>query len=116
LPVASSRAVTERIPFASMSKVTLTFGTPRGAGIIAVGGDVPPELLDKASLQFPPVLFTRGSRDEWLTAPRFERDVAALKAKGITLTTNVYDAAHEWTAEVSQAIGEFLNALPSSDS
>jgi len=111
-----------RVVYAGFSQgVAMAFragvvGTPRGAGIIAVGGDVPPELLDKASLQFPPVLFTRGSRDEWLTAPRFERDVAALKAKGITLTTNVYDAAHEWTAEVSQAIGEFLNALPSSDS
>jgi predicted esterase len=110
-----------RVVYAGFSQgVAMAFragvlGTPRAAGIVAIGGDVPPELLEKASLPFPPVLFTRGSRDEWLTAPRFDKDVAALMARRIAVTTKVYDAAHEWTAEVSQAIGEFLTRLPLSD-
>ena len=87
-------------------------GSPRGRGIVAVGGDVPPELLAPAAAEFPAVLLTRGARDEWLTASRFERDAAALRHKGVALTTNIYDAAHEWTTEVSQAIGEFLTAMP----
>ena len=88
-------------------------GTARAVGIAAVGGDVPPELLENTGRRFPAVLFTRGSRDEWLTQPRFDRDVAALTARGVALTAKVYDGGHEWNAEVSAAIGEFLTTLPS---
>jgi len=88
-------------------------GTARTVAIAAVGGDVPPELLENQARKFPAVLFTRGTRDEWLTQPRFERDVAALMSRGVTLTTRVYEGAHEWNAEVSAAIGEFLTTLPS---
>ena len=88
-------------------------GTARAVAIAAVGGDVPPELLENAARRFPAVLFTRGSRDEWLTQPRFDRDVAALTARGVAVTAKVYDGAHEWNAAVSAAIGEFLTTLPS---
>jgi predicted esterase len=88
-------------------------GTARAVAIAAVGGDVPPELLENTARRFPAVLFTRGSRDEWLTQPRFDRDVAALTARGVAVTAKVYDGAHEWNAEVSAAIGEFLTTLPS---
>ncbi|HEU4936259.1 MAG TPA: dienelactone hydrolase family protein [Vicinamibacterales bacterium] len=88
-------------------------GTARAVAIAAVGGDVPPELLENTARRFPAVLFTRGSRDEWLTQPRFDRDVNALTARGVALTAKVYDGAHEWNAEVSAAIGEFLTTLPS---
>jgi predicted esterase len=88
-------------------------GTSRAVAIAAVGGDVPPELLENSARRFPAVLFTRGSRDEWLTQPRFDRDVAALTARGVAVTAKVYDGAHEWNAEVSAAIGEFLTTLPS---
>jgi predicted esterase len=88
-------------------------GVARARAIAAVGGDVPPELLTDTALQFPPILFTRGARDEWLTQERFDRDVAALSARAVGLTTKVYDGAHEWNGEVSQAIGGFLNTLPS---
>jgi len=88
-------------------------GTGRTAGIVAVGGDVPPELLENAALQFPAVLDARGMRDEWLTQERFDRDVGALTMRGVALTTKVYDAGHEWNAEVANAIGDFLNTLPS---
>jgi predicted esterase len=88
-------------------------GAARTLAIAAVGGDVPPELLTNAALQFPPILFTRGARDEWLTQARFDRDATAIAARGGRLTMKVYDGAHEWNEEVSQAIGEFLNTLPS---
>ncbi len=87
-------------------------GVTRTVGIAAVGGDVPPELLTNAALQFPMILLTRGAGDEWLTQARFDRDVAALMARGVRLTTKVYDGVHEWNADVSSAIGEFLRALP----
>ncbi len=88
-------------------------GVARTLAIAAVGGDVPPELLTNAGLQFPAILFTRGARDEWLTQARFDRDAGAMAARGVALTTKVYDGAHEWNAEVSQTIGDFLETLPS---
>lgn len=87
-------------------------GVARTVAIVAVGGDVPPELLTIADVQFPAILFARGARDEWLTEARFDRDVAAMAARGVVLTAKVYDGAHEWNGEVSREIGEFLKSLP----
>jgi predicted esterase len=91
-------------------------GVARAVAIAAVGGDVPPELLTDPDVRFPAILLTRGARDEWLTEPRFERDVAAMNARGVELTTKVYDGGHEWNDEVCRAIGDFLDALPSRES
>ena len=88
-------------------------GVARTLAIVAVGGDVPPELLTNADVRFPAILFTRGVRDEWLTQERFDRDVAAMAARAVALTTRIYDGAHEWNGEVSEAIGDFLNTLQS---
>ena len=86
-------------------------GTLPAAAIVAVGGDVPPELVDDPSLRFPAVLFARGSRDEWLTEPRFEKDVAALRSRAAGVEPLVYDGAHEWNLVVSDAIGAFLSRI-----
>jgi dienelactone hydrolase len=81
----------------------------RPSAVIAVGGDVPPELLEDTTLAFPPVLLLRGARDvEWYTPAKFDADVAALGARGTTLRTVVYDGAHEWNAAVSAAIAAFI--------
>ncbi len=89
-------------------------GRARAAGAIAVGGDVPPELLADASLAFPPLLLARGASDAWYTAAKMEADVAALRARGVTVQTIVYPAAHEWTPAVEAAAGEWLAALATS--
>ncbi len=90
-------------------------GNSPASAVVAVGGDVPPELIANASLRFPAVLLARGVRDEWLAESRFEQDAAALSGRGVALTRLVYDAPHEWNAEVSDAIGEFLKTTISSD-
>jgi predicted esterase len=79
--------------------------------IVAVGGDVPPELADDETLRFPTVLLARGSRDDWFTEAKFAKDVATLKARGITIEPLLYDGAHEWNAAISDAIGGFLSKL-----
>jgi predicted esterase len=84
----------------------------RASGVVCVGADVPPELVGDPVSRFPPVLFVRGARDEWLTAERFDTDVAALRARGATVDPVVVDAGHEWTPEVSRAAGEFLRSRP----
>jgi predicted esterase len=86
-------------------------GSIPAAGIAAVGGDVPPELIGRSDLAFPAVLFLRGLEDSWLTRDRFDRDVASLTARQVALTASTYDGAHEWNAETSRAIGDFLRRL-----
>jgi predicted esterase len=81
------------------------------AGIVAVGSDVPPELLADSPLRFPPVLLARGSDDEWYTAAKFDADVAALRARGAEVEAVAYDGPHEWNDEVSAAVGRWLARL-----
>ena len=106
-----------RIVYAGFSQgVAMAFraalgGRARPAGVIAVGGDVPPELLTGAALAFPPVLLARGTRDEWLTQAKFDADVAALSSRGAALRPLAYDGTHEWNDAVAAAAGEFLAAI-----
>ena len=78
------------------------------SGIVAVGGDVPPELLSDAMAKIPPTLLLRGERDDWYTAEKLEGDVAALRARHVPVGSIVYPGAHEWTREVSVASGDFI--------
>lgn len=81
------------------------------AAVIAVGGDVPPELLQESSSTFPRVLLVRGERDEWYTEAKLEADVSALTARAEALQAITYDGAHDWNAAVATAIGEYLSSL-----
>jgi predicted esterase len=83
-------------------------GPARARGVIAVGGDVPPELLSDDACTFPPVLLARGERDAWYTPPTFDADVDALKARGADMAAVVYDGAHEWNAAVAALVGRYL--------
>jgi predicted esterase len=106
-----------RIVFAGFSQgVAMAFraavrGLRRTAGVIAIGGDVPPELLADRAAAFPRILLARATRDEWLTEAKFTADVAALTARGVALRPLVYEGTHEWNEAVSAAAGEFLAAL-----
>ena len=94
------------VPMAFRAAVSRRDGA---AAVIAVGGDVPPELLSDPSTVFPPVLLLRGSRDvEWYTQAKYNADVAALTAHRAKLETVVYDGAHEWNAAVATAIAAFI--------
>ena len=76
------------------------------AGLILLGGDIPPEV--KASdAQFPPVLLGRGKRDDWYTQEKFDDDVAFL-APRTSVTQCVFEGGHEWTDEFREAAGSFL--------
>jgi predicted esterase len=106
-----------RIVFAGFSQgVAMAFraalrGIRRPAGVIAIGGDVPPELLADPAAAFPRILLARAARDEWFTEAKFDADVAALTARGVELRPLVYEGSHEWNEAVSSAAGEFLAVL-----
>lgn len=82
-------------------------------GVIAVGGDVPPELLADPDARFPPLLLARGARDEWYTQAKLDADVSALTARDVQVTPFVFDGAHEWHAPVAPRIAEFVRSLTS---
>lgn len=79
-------------------------------GLIALGGDVPPDIATQPRLRLPEVLIGRGERDNWYTAEKLERDLAALRGHGIEPRVARLAAGHEWTAEFRREVGAFLQA------
>ncbi len=86
-------------------------GSRRAAGVIAVGGDVPPELLLDPQAVFPFVLLARGLRDEWLTAGKFRADLNALAARSRRVRAHEFDGGHEWNDAVNLAASDFLESV-----
>jgi predicted esterase len=79
------------------------------AGVIAVGGDVPPELDAAALSRIPYVLICRGASDEWYTTAKFDSDIGRLRAAGTTVTPVAFDGGHEWSDPVVKAASPFLD-------
>jgi predicted esterase len=83
------------------------------AGIIALGGDVPPDVR-AAATSLPPVLLGRGTDEEWYTQERMQTDVAWLQGIGTDLSVCEYAGGHEWTAAFREAAAAFLNRIAAS--
>jgi predicted esterase len=81
------------------------------AGVIAVGGDVPPELFEDSEARFPPLLLMRGTSDDWYTDAKFATDLAALRARNVDVRAIAFDGGHEWSETVAREVGAFLNGL-----
>jgi predicted esterase len=80
-------------------------------GVVALGGDVPPELADLDLAGFPPVLLGRGSSEEWYDAAKMEHDVELLRQKGVEVRPVVFTGGHEFTNEFRATAGEFLREI-----
>lgn len=103
-----------RIVFAGFSQgVAMTFRAAAAStrpinGVIAVGGDVPPELAAASLARIPAVLIGRGARDEWYTTAKFDGDIGRLRAAGAAVTPLAFDGGHEWADPVLHAAAAFL--------
>ena len=103
-----------RLVFSGFSQgVAMTFraavASARGVdGVIAVGGDVPPELDAAAVGRVRHALVCHGTRDEWYTPAIFERDVSRLRDANVAVRPVEFDGGHEWSAEVMAAAALFL--------
>jgi predicted esterase len=77
-------------------------------GVVAAGGDVPPE-LDRARLaRLSHVLVCRGAHDGWYAPATFEQDQARLRDAKVDVTAVEFDGTHEWSNAVVVAAGKFL--------
>ena len=83
-------------------------GRVHADAVVAVGGDIPPELLADPGIQFPSLLLARGETDDWYTASKLDNDVTALRARGITPATSVYPGGHAWTDAIGSRAHDFI--------
>jgi predicted esterase len=105
-------AGTERVVFAGFSQgcamayraAAALAGRFPIAGLLILGGDLPPELVDRAGL-LPPVLIGRGSGDEWFSEEKLKKDLRYL---GPGATAVRFEGGHVWTDEFRSAAGRFL--------
>jgi predicted esterase len=97
----------------AMAYRAAVLGASRSQGLIALGGDVPADVLDRSAAAFPPVLIGRGAQDTWYTEQRLNADVADLQAIGVAVRTVVFDGGHEWDDTFRNAAGEMLKRVAS---
>src|SRR5262245_6462023 len=76
--------------------------------VIAVGGDIPPEIEPRALARVSSALICRGSSEEWYTAEKLAQDARRLGESGVAVTALELPGGHEWTADVSRAASSFL--------
>lgn len=93
--------------------VAMAYRAAAGAGhrchaLLALGGDVPPDLAGLELPDFPPVLIGRGSEDPWYSAPKLAADVALLEGKGVRVEVCRFAGGHEWSDAFCEAAGAFL--------
>ena len=76
--------------------------------LVALGGDVPPELADLEALPIGRVLIGRGLDEEWYGADKLAVDRALLAARGLEPEVFEYQGGHEWTDAFRRRAGRFL--------
>jgi predicted esterase len=96
--------------------VAMAYRAAAGAGhscdaLIALAGDVPPELAERELAGFPRVLIGRGKSDGWYSEEKLTADVELLRAKGVDVEFERFDGGHEWAPRFSHRCAALLAAL-----
>jgi predicted esterase len=78
------------------------------AGVIAAGGEIPPEITGVALKRLPAALIARGTADEWYTKEKFAADERRLRECSVSVHAVEFDGGHEWSNEVVAAASRFL--------
>ncbi len=81
------------------------------SGLIAVAGDVPPELAERDLDGFPRVLIGRGAADGWYTEEKLTADVLQLRQKGVEVDFERFEGGHEWSPAFHRRCAELLAGL-----
>jgi predicted esterase len=85
-------------------------GRRRVDGIIAVGGDVPPDVKDVPADRWSKVLIAAGATDHWYTPDKVTADAEFLRSHGVAHDVFRYQAGHVFTDDVRAAIASFVIA------
>jgi predicted esterase len=112
--VAADWPTLSKVVFAGFSQgVGMAFraavnAAPRLAGVIAVGGDIPPELTPPALQQVSAALIARGTADDLYAKEKFSDDQRRLRECSVDVRALEFNAGHEWSSEVTAVASEFL--------
>jgi predicted esterase len=112
--VAAEWPTLQKVVFAGFSQgVGMAFRaavntTHRVAGVIAVGGDIPPELAPGALERVSAALIARGTSDEWYTREQFANDEQRLRECSVSVRAIELNAGHEWSGDLIAAASQFL--------
>jgi predicted esterase len=79
-------------------------------GVIALAGDLPPDVAPVAS-SLPATLIGRGTEEEWYTADKSSKDLEALRAAGVKVDECVFEGGHEWTPQFVARAAAFVDEL-----
>jgi len=117
--VARAYAVTSSMVFAGFSQgVAMAYRAAAhipAAAVIALAGDVPPDITNTADgadrSVLPHVLIGRGTTDAWYTREKMDADAERLKQLASHVETCVFIGGHEWTEAFAAAAGAFLTRL-----
>lgn len=85
-------------------------GWPADA-VVALAGDVPPELAGRPPGALSRVLIGRGSAEQWYTEQQLATDLELLRQWGIEPEIVRFDGGHEWTDDFRRRAGELLDEL-----
>src|SRR4030095_3575937 len=92
----------------AMAYRAAVFGQRHCDGVIALAGDVPPDVAPLAS-SLPKVLLGHGKEDKWYTADMAAKDRDVLHRGGVAMTEHVFDGGHLWTPEFIASAGAFID-------
>jgi predicted esterase len=79
-------------------------------GVIALAGDVPPDVAPLAT-SIPRVLLGRGTEDKWYTGEKAAKDREVLEGAGVTVIEHVFDGGHLWAPGFIDRAGTFVDEL-----
>jgi len=98
---------------AAMAYRAALMGARPAAGIIALAGDIPPEVKAEGGTRhpWPRVLIGVGTNEQWYSGAKLEDDLKFLQDRGIEHSVVRFEGGHEWTEEFRTAAGEFLAAI-----
>lgn len=93
---------------AAMAYRAGVLGQYRPRVLVAIGGDVPPDIRGVEGSRYPAVLLARGENDTLYKAEMADADESFLRSAGIQFDVFRYAGGHEWTSDLHTRIGDIL--------
>ena len=79
-------------------------------GVIALAGDVPPDVAPLAA-SLPRTLLGRGDKDEFYPAGQAVKDLELLRTADVQVTEHIFAGGHEWSPAFIESSAAFVDKL-----
>ena len=96
---------------AAMAYRAALCGRYQAAGVVALAGDVPPDVKALTARRWPRVLLGAGVQDTWYTAGMLAADEQFLASRDVERQIVRFDGGHDWTDAFRLTAGRWLEAF-----